>query len=168
MHYCLDTNVYVEAHRRYYAFDIAPGFWDGLLQLGEAQIICSPSLVGEEIMGSDYDDALTKWAKANCDLLFVEPDESTQDTYNQIADMVECWYEPQHVQQFLSGADPWVIAHAKAHQMTVVTMESLKNESRRKTGKVGGKIQIPNVCKYFNVVCLDTFALLRNEKIILR
>lgn len=168
MPYCLDTNVYVEAHRRYYAFDIAPGFWDGLIRLAEEQVICSPFLVYQEIMDADSDDELTRWARANHDLLFVEADEATQDAYTEIADMVERLYEPQHVQAFLSGADPWVIAHAKAYELTVVTMESSKNEQKNRNGKIGGKIHIPNVCKLVAVEYRDTFALLREQKVILR
>lgn len=30
--FVLDTNVLVEAHRRYYAFDLVPGFWDALVE----------------------------------------------------------------------------------------------------------------------------------------
>ncbi len=129
MHYCLDANVYIEAHRRYYAFDIAPGFWDGLIRLAEQQIICSPSLVYQEIMQADYEDKLARWAKVNRDSIFVEIDDTTQDAYQEIADLTSRLYEPQHVQAFLAGADPWVIAYAKAHQLSVVTMESWKNES---------------------------------------
>ncbi|MDI6696363.1 MAG: DUF4411 family protein [Anaerolineales bacterium] len=168
MQYCLDTNVYVEAHRRYYAFDIAPGFWEGLIRLAEEQIICSPSLVYKEIMDADYDDDLTKWAKANRDLLFEEADEPTQDAYTEVADLVERLYEPQHVQKFLSGADPWVVAYAKSHRLTVVTMESLKNEQKNRNGKIDGKIHIPNVCKLVSIEYRDTFALLREQKIVLR
>lgn len=168
MQYCLDTNVYIESHRRYYAFDIAPGFWDGLKRLAEEQIICSPSLVYTEIMDADYDDELTKWAQAIHDQLFVEADDPTQDAYRDIADLVASLYEPQHIQEFLSGADPWVISHAKAHQLSVVTMESWKNENKTKTGRLSGKIQIPNVCKRVGVAYQDTFALLREQKVILR
>lgn len=166
MRYCLDTNVYIEAHRRYYAFDIAPGFWDGLIRLAEEEMICSPVLVYDEMINSG--NALADWAKMNRDLLFVEADESTQEIYTEIADMVERLYEPQHVQEFLSGADPWVIAHAKAHHLTVVTMETLKNEQKDRNGKIGGKIHIPNVCKHVAIEYRDTFALLREQKVVLR
>jgi len=30
--YILDADVFIAAHRGYYAFDIAPGFWNSLLQ----------------------------------------------------------------------------------------------------------------------------------------
>lgn len=29
--YALDSSIFVEAKRRYYAFDLCPGFWDSLL-----------------------------------------------------------------------------------------------------------------------------------------
>jgi hypothetical protein len=125
-------------------------------------------LVYKEITEADYDDELTKWAKANRDFLFGEADESTQDTYTEVADLVESLYEPQHVQEFLSGADPWVVAYAKAHRLTVVTMESLKNEQKNRNGKIGGKIHIPNVCILVSIEYRDTFALLREQKIVLR
>jgi len=111
LRYCLDSNVYIEAHRRYYAFDIAPGFWDGLVRLAEQQIICSPILVYNEIAVSH--DVLAKWAKLNKDLLFVEIDDPTQEVFKQIVDQIVLSYEPHQVQNFLSGADPWVIAYAK-------------------------------------------------------
>jgi predicted nucleic acid-binding protein len=162
MPYCLDANVYIEAHRRYYAFDIAPGFWEGLSCLTERQAICSSSLVFEEI--ADSDDELAQWASLNKDVLFVQPDEATQDSYREIADLVERLYEPQHVQKFLSGADPWVIAQAKAHNLIVVTMEVRKREQDQgQAGKIAGKIQIPNVCERVSVRYIDTFTLLRNE-----
>ena len=31
MEYVLDSNVFMEAARRYYAFDIAPPFWESLV-----------------------------------------------------------------------------------------------------------------------------------------
>ncbi|HOJ34444.1 MAG TPA: DUF4411 family protein [Candidatus Hydrogenedentes bacterium] len=168
MQYCLDTNVYIEAHRSYYAFDIAPGFWEGLVQLAKKQMICSPSLVYKEITDGQCDDKLAEWAKVNGDLLFVEPDDSTQRAFIEIADLVTCLYQPQHVQKFLSGADPWVIALAKAHQLTVVTQESPKNIPENHKGKIEGKIKIPNVCKHVGVEYRDTFALLREQMIVLR
>ena len=167
MPYCLDTNVYIEAHRRYYAFDIAPGFWEGLSRLVERQTICSSVLVFEEI--ADSDDELAQWASANKGVLFVQPDEAAQDAYREIADLVERLYEPQHVQKFLSGADPWVIAQAKAHNLVVVTMEAPKHEQNQgRSGKIAGKIQIPNVCERVSVAYIDTFTLLRNERVVLR
>jgi hypothetical protein len=166
LRYCLDSNVYIEAHRRYYAFDIAPGFWDGLVRLAEQQIICSPILVYNEIAVSH--DVLAKWAKLNKDLLFVEIDDPTQEVFKQIVDQIVLSYEPHQVQNFLSGADPWVIAYAKVHQLAVVTMESARDEIQNADGKISGRIKIANICHRFDIPYKDTFALLREQKIVLR
>lgn len=32
--YALDTNVFIEAHRRYYALDLCPEFWECLVRQG--------------------------------------------------------------------------------------------------------------------------------------
>jgi len=167
MSYCLDANVYIEAHRRYYAFDIAPGFWDALIRLADQQVVCSPILVYDELSNSK--DALAQWSKENKDFLFVFPDEATQVVYSEIANLIVEHYQPQHVQDFLSYADPWVIAHAKAHRLTVITMEGRKNEHiDGTTGLIAGKIKIPNICQRFEVEYMDTFNFLRTEKIALR
>ncbi|MCG7301294.1 DUF4411 family protein [Brevibacterium ravenspurgense] len=39
--YLLDANVLIEAKNRYYAFDIAPGFWDWLHQAHLQSLACS-------------------------------------------------------------------------------------------------------------------------------
>jgi predicted nucleic acid-binding protein len=166
MQYCLDTNVYIEAYRRYYAFDIAPGFWQGIIQLAENQVVCSPDLVYEEIL--KLDDELAAWAKAHRKLLFAVPDDLTQQTFAEIAELVTTFYEPHHAEKFLSGADPWVIAYARAHQLRVVTQESLKNEQKGANGKFPGAVKIPNICKHTGVQYQDTFAMLREQKIVLR
>lgn len=168
MQYCLDTNVYIEAHRRYYAFDIAPGFWHGLQHLAENQVICSPLPVYEELTRAGYEDDLAKWAKTHRTVLFSSVEEKTQEAFSEIANLVVSLYEPQHVQVFLDVADPWVIALAKVHALTVVTMEVRKNENQTRAGKIGGKIRIPNICQKVGVAYTDTFALLREQKIVLR
>jgi hypothetical protein len=159
--YCLDANVFVQAHRLYYAFDIAPSFWSVLIEWGHSQVICSPRAVYDELAGND--DLLGRWCKNDGAALFREPDEQTYDRFRVIADLVQARYQPQLVQPFLAGADPWVIAYAAANSLTVVTMESLRQESPDpKTGKIGGKkIQIPNVCQQLQVSAINTFDLLR-------
>ncbi len=160
MQYCLDANVFIEAHRRYYAFDIAPGFWEALAEWAEQAIICSPLPVYDELVRSR--DQLSEWAKNHRETLFVNPDQATVTAYSRIANLVNRRYEPHHVQDFLSGADPWVIACAKAHNLVVVTMEALKQEQRDQgSGRYKGRIKIPNVCQLVRVGYINTFDLLR-------
>ena len=35
--YLLDSNILIEAHKRYYPFDVVPGFWDVLLDLHDGK-----------------------------------------------------------------------------------------------------------------------------------
>jgi len=166
MLYCLDTNVYIEAHRRYYAFDIAPGFWDAFADWATQGIICSPLPVYDEISRST--DKLAEWIKDNQSSLVVIPDDVTVSAYSEIADLVDHYYEPQHVQVCLKGADPWVVAYAKANSLIVVTMESLKNEQiNKKTDLIAGEIKIPNLCQRVGVKFINTFELLRTMKLAL-
>ena len=57
------------------------------------------------------------------------------------------------LEEFLAGADPWLIAKARVTGALVVTHERLNLQNRR-------KFLIPNVCQHFGVTCLNTFELL--------
>ena len=56
---------------------------------------------------------------------------------------------------FNRGADPWLIAFASVHQLTVVTLEKSEPQSRK-------DVKIPDVCIGFGVTCIDTFEMLRS------
>ena len=147
----LDTNVYVEAKNRYYTFDRVPKFWSFLSSKLDDGSICSPKNVYDELV--PYRDQLAAWAKARKarGLCVKTTDRQIQIHVGEIADHVNARYERYKAQEFLVGADPWVIACALHVGGTVVTIEST---SRRK------KIRIPAVCQHFNVVCIDTFKML--------
>ena len=166
MEYCLDTDVYTQAHRSYYAFDIAPPFWNALITLAQNGTIVSPIAVYAELM--DGKDDLKEWAKDQRKLLFTEPDAKVNEAYRQVAGFANKRYHDQHwIREFLKGADPWVIAQAKAHSLTVVTMEGVKQAENvdKATGRFIGKIKIPNMCGHFGIKCISTFELLRTLKI---
>ncbi|MCL2780448.1 MAG: DUF4411 family protein, partial [Actinomycetia bacterium] len=63
--YLLDTNVLIEAKNRYYAFDIAPGFWDWLDRAHGQSLACSIDAVRDELL--DGNDELAEWAKQHPD-----------------------------------------------------------------------------------------------------
>jgi predicted nucleic acid-binding protein len=166
MEYCLDTSVYIQAYKTYYAFDIVPSFWTALEKLTNEGLICSPVAVYYEI--AKIRDELSKWAKIQHSKLFVEPDDRVNEILHQIADYSDENYADAHwIRDFLGGADPWVIAHAKAHKLIVVTMEGLKpvEEVDVGTKKMIGRIKIPNMCEHFNVNCITTFDFMRKLKI---
>jgi len=162
MRYCLDSSVLIQAHRNYYSMDIVPGFWNFLEELASEGAIRVPHSVYEEI--KDGRDRLYDWLKRVCDryTILETPDSAVMRAFQQIADFVIKNYEPQHYTEFLNCADPWVVAHSKANGYTVITMEARKQENRRQdTGRIAGKIKLPNICDKFNVPYNDTFWLLR-------
>jgi hypothetical protein len=166
MEYCLDTSVYTQAHRQYYAFDLAPGFWKSLITHAENGVLISPIAVLTELTKGN--DELARWARENKGLLFSDPDTKVVESFRQVVDFVNLRYESEHwARLFLDGADPWVVAHAKAYDLVVVTMEGMKGseEINSKTKQFQGKIKIPNVCGHFGVKCISTFDLIRALKI---
>jgi hypothetical protein len=156
--YVLDSNVFIEAARRYYAFDLVPSFWRALIEQAQNGRLESIDRVKDEIdLGKD---SLTNWADSD----FLQWFASTNQTdvigrYSQL--MV--WAHGQ--QQFTAGAkaefarkenaDPWVIAYAIAKGFVVVTHEQFDPN-------ITVKIPIPNACRAFGVQYVDTFQMLRD------
>jgi len=113
-------------------------------------------------------DDLSDWAKTHEKTLFIEPDAKVSEALRQIADFTYQRYDDEHwIRLFLNGADPWVIAQAKAYNLKLVTMEGKKSteEINKYTKHYRGKIKIPNICDHFGVQCITTFDLLRTLRI---
>jgi hypothetical protein len=125
--YVLDSNVFMEASRRYYAFDLAPSFWKALIDGAESGHVESIDRVKAEIERGK--DALTDWASTEFHQWFFRTDEA--DVIQAYAEIVG-WAHSQS--QFTAAAkaefsrtdnaDAWVIAYAKARGRVVVTQRS--------------------------------------------
>lgn len=153
--YVLDANVFIEAARRYYAFDLVPAFWDALIHHARNGRVLSIDRVKEELKRG-HDD-LAEWAKTDFAGWFVSTaEEAVIDCYRSVM----AWVQNQNQlsdpakADFASGAYGWPIAFARTHGYVVVTQEQLDGRARR-------KVPIPNVCLVFNVKCVDTFSMLR-------
>ena len=148
----------IEAKNAFYAFDIVPGFWDCIFDASKAGLVRSPSMVFDEIAKGG--DELSDWVKVAKEIdLFAEPNKSAQSLFGGIAQHVTEAYEQARTQKFLAGADPWVIAIAAECGGTVVTQETLL------LGPGVKKIKIPNVCKYFDVSCVNVYQMLRTLEV---
>jgi len=153
--YLLDANIFIEAAKRYYAFDIAPGFWRKLEQLAEESRVCSVDRVQRELMKSN--DQLATWAKKQFSTAFLATDEPEVVTeYQQVMRWVSAQgqFFDAAKDEFASGADGWLIAYAKARAYVVVTDELLNPSIKR-------RVPNPNVCHAFGVRCVNTFGMLR-------
>ena len=161
--YCLDSDVLISAHRRFYPFDVFPGFWNILEEEGRAGRVKIPLAVYDELVEGSENDKLEQWVRINKKILVAEPDPPIVEKFSEIVNFVSQNYEPQHVQKFLGDADPFVIATAWAKGMVVVTFETIKNETRDKiTGKIKGKIKIPNICIHLGVPNITFTEMLRD------
>lgn len=153
----LDSNIFIDAHRRYYAFDIAPGFWKKLQEKAEGGLVKSISDVYDELQKGSK-DRLADWAKESF-LEYFEKCDATQviAAYGDIINWAYNNYKQSAVAEFADVADSWLLAYAFANKATLVTNES-------KQGKTA-KITIPDVCLQFGISYINVFDMLRELSI---
>jgi len=153
--YLLDANVFIEASRRYYAFDIAPRFWGNLEEYAEKGRIQSIDRIKNELKRGG--DELWEWAEKNFSSAFFSTDvKEVFDAYRRIMTWVknQAQFSDQARADFADSADGWLIAYAMVNGYIIVTHEVLAPYARR-------KVPIPNVCRQFNLSYIDTFEMMR-------
>lgn len=153
--YLLDANVFIQAKNLHYGLDFCPAFWDWLVDQNRLGKVLSIEKVGDELQAGD--DDLSGWAATQGGSFFVPPDSSVLPALPRVS----AWasgqtYEAAAVSAFLQVADYWLVAHALAHQITVVTHE-IPSDSVR-------KIKIPNVCVGLGIHCVTPYEMLRRER----
>lgn len=155
MTYLLDTNIFIQARNLHYGFDFCPAFWDWLIDRNAAGVVGSIEKVGDELEAGA--DDLTDWKRARGEAFFAPPDNAVLPALGRVS----AWatdqnYEPAAVATFLQVADYWLVAHALAHQRTIVTHEVPAETIR--------KIKIPNACVGLGVPCITPYEMLRRER----
>ncbi len=152
--FLLDANVFIEAYKRYYAFDICPGFWHCLLHNNKNDSLISIDEVKDEIeVGKDK---LWQWVASTPASMFVSSKtKSVQNAYTEIMTWVTHRYSnDKAVEDFAQSADGWLVAYAVAHDAVVVTDEQPRPDARK-------RVLIPAVCDQFRVPFMGTFEMLR-------
>lgn len=156
--FLLDTNVFIEAYRRYYAMDLCPGFWACLEHYCQEARLLSIDHVRTEISEGD---ALDEWVRQAPDELFASTADA--EVIQTFGDMMR-WVQsnenflPRAKDEFARVADGWLVAYAAVHGFIVVTHEAFDPLTRK-------RVPIPNVCRQFNVPFLDTFSMLRSLEV---
>jgi len=154
MNHLLDANTLIEAKNRYYGMAICPGFWHWLLIKNKSFALASIEPVMDELTKGN--DDLAVWVKNNSGFFHATTDQETQLAFAQVVGLVADQAPRMRIgamEEFLAGADPWLIAKAMTTGATVVTQEVLDLKTKR-------KFIIPNVCQELNVPFLNTFELL--------
>ncbi|MEM4218209.1 MAG: DUF4411 family protein [Candidatus Methanomethylicaceae archaeon] len=158
--YVLDTSVFTQAARSYYHFAIAPGFWKALVQKARAGTLLSIDRVKAEI--DKGQDDLKKWVNSHFHYFQSTNDQTIVAAYRQVIQWATAQnqYTPAAKTHFADNdnADAWVVAYARAKNCVVVTQEAPAPQARH-------KIKLPDVCRGFNVQCIDTFEMMRRLRI---
>jgi predicted nucleic acid-binding protein len=154
--YLVDADVLIQAHNAHYQFSFHPGFWDWLIQANQAGTVHSVEAVYQELSGAQ--DQLSNWATQHRAELFVAPDQQVTNELTAVAQWAQS--QPNYTQgaiaDFLAAADAVLIAHARAHDLTVVTHERSAPDSQN-------RIKIPDACMGLGVPCIDPFTMLDTE-----
>lgn len=153
--YVLDTNVFIDAANAYYAFDLAPGYWNFLVQLFDSHHAVSIKSVYDELGEAGDGDPLKDWAKQNRQH-FIAPDSRVVARYQQVMKWAKGNYEAPAFSEFQRVADSWIVAHALANNWVVVTHEKSAPKSKN-------RIKIPDACVALGVECLNPFMMLRQR-----
>ena len=155
--YLLDANVFMQAARQYYAFDIAPLFWQALLTQAASGRVRSIDRVKDEI--DKGKDDLKQWANGGFHRWFESTgQDDVVEAYREI--MVWAYNQSQYTNSAKAefarhdNADSWLVAYAKARECVVVTHEQFDANVKR-------RIPVPNVCRAFDIRYDDTFQMLR-------
>lgn len=158
--YLLDANVFIQAHRQYYAFPICPGFWQSLLHHHHNNQILSVDRVRLELLKGD--DALSDWILKQTPTTLFAP--THEPTVVQAFSEMMTWaqqsgqFSDKALADFAAAADGWLVAYAHANGHMVVTHETFNKDAKN-------RIKIPNVCRQFNVPYQNTFEMLAELKV---
>jgi len=154
--YALDADVFIAAARRYYAFDLVPGFWRELINQARRGRVISVDRVRVDLERGK--DQLAQWAKDEFSGWF---DSAAQPDVLAAYARVMAWAKAQGQftaaakAEFANVSDGWLVAYALAKGCVVVTNEVVNPYIKR-------RIPIPNACDAFAVPYRDTFAMLRD------
>lgn len=134
MIYLLDANTLIEAKNRYYGMTICPGYWSWILRSHGKGLLVSIETVGDELKRGN--DELAQWAKHNAALFLPVSGANIQAAFVRVATHVAsqtAQMKAGALDEFLGGADPWLIATAKTlPDSVVVTHEQFNLQMRRK------------------------------------
>jgi predicted nucleic acid-binding protein len=153
--YLLDANVFIQAKNLHYGFGFCPGFWDWIDRGNNSGRVFSITKVLDELRATE--DELSQWAQRRRSELFLPPDEAVIDSLRALSNWANAGrYDQTGVATFLQAADYYLVAHAHAHGMTVVTHERPSDSTR--------KIKIPDACVGMGVEFVATSTMLRTER----
>src|SRR5699024_4238271 len=132
--YIMDTDTFVHAYRLNYPFDLFPSYWDKIAMLTQQHQICINTSIYNELTGETekkLKDDLQIWIENEFRGKIYDKDQDTVDLWGDIINHVKRsdHYKSDAFYEWAKEevADPWIIATAKAKNLTVVTNEDRKS-----------------------------------------
>lgn len=156
--YLLDANVFIEAHRRYYAMDLTPGYWAALVHYIQEGQVRSIDRVRDELATGD---SLEDWTKPiSAELFLLSATADTVIRYGEMIDWVESktQFTDAAKNEFAQVADGWLAAHASTIGATLVSHESRAPDAKK-------RVPLPDLCDEFGVTVYSTFDMLRELQV---
>lgn len=147
--YSIDANVIIDLNRDM-PEDVHVGIWAEFRQLVAEGRARMSREAAEELKG--VDDGCYAIAKGMSGFVV----DGTQEEINLAAEISNRF--PKWVQKKRNAADPFVIAHAKVHNLTVVTGERVNGP-----GWEEQNLKIPTVATLYDVTCVNIVGLSRDE-----
>lgn len=139
--FVFDSSAYISPWRHHLPRETFPGVWAFIEAAMEDGRIISPRAVYTEL--EQKDDDVYKWGRQRA-ASFVEPTEAVQRDAGVIyADF------PQN--SLRNAADPWVIAEARARELTVVTYEG---QTFSGVPTTRWHRSMPGICGRHDVACV--------------
>ena len=156
--FVLDSDVFIAAKNAYYAFDICPGFWNGIVHAHGSGRVRSIDRIRGELLSGRKEEDLVQWVRKDLPGTFFH-DSNSGDVSAAYAEIM-LWVQrnPQYFDRakakFATEADGWLVAYSIVHGTVVVTNEQPRPDSRN-------RVLLPDVCVQFSVPYKDTFFMLR-------
>lgn len=156
--FLLDSDVFIAAKNAYYAFEICPGFWKGVIRAHAEGRARSIDRIRNELLTGRKEEDLVKWVENDLPEAFFH-DSNSEDISSAYADVM-LWvqrngqYFDRAKAKFATEADGWLVAYSMVNGTVVVTNEQPRPESRN-------RVLLPDVCAQFKVTYRDTFFMLR-------
>jgi hypothetical protein len=151
--YVLDANVFIQAKRRFYPFDVCPGYWESLCYYREQGRVESLDKVADELKRGN--DNLWDWARKDFKKEGFVASQAAAEAYGKIVTWVYAEnFNPAAKNEFMSTADGWLAAYAMDTGCVVVTLEEVKENAKR-------VVPLANICLEFGIQMITPFEMLR-------
>ena len=145
--YCIDTSSIIDAGERNYPPDVFPGFWTNMDALIGADRLKAPEMLLDELKKKT--DEWRQWVYDREASLIIRVDGLILATMPEVVDI----YTKQRVKPDNLTGDPFFIATAKVHGLTLITSEKQRP----------GGARIPAICQALGVSTISLVGMLRQE-----